>query len=129
MFQFKQIALLFLSLALVLKSFVVPLICLDYEIRKDFIIRNYCVNKNKPEMHCDGKCFLAKRIKAQTEKEEQSALQDFIYKLLEANTFESQQTFTFKNVLEIKDFPGNNYLFIEKLTLDFSSPIFHPPIC
>ncbi|RFS17468.1 hypothetical protein [Emticicia sp. C21] len=127
MFKFKQIGLIFLSLALVVKSFVVPFICLDYEIRKDFIIKNYCVNKNKPELHCDGKCFLAKKINTQTEKEEQSALQNFIYKLIEVNTFESQSYFDFANVIEIKDFSVTNYPFTEKTTIDFSSSFFHPP--
>jgi hypothetical protein len=127
MFRFKQIALLFLSLALLVKSFIVPFICLDYEIRKEFIIKNYCVNKNKPELHCDGKCFLAKKIQAQTDKEEQSALQNFIYKLLEINTFESQSNFSFDNQTEIKDSSVKNYFFAEQTTLEFSSSIFHPP--
>ena len=129
MFQFRQIALTFLSLAMVVKSFVVPFICLDYEIRKDFIIKNYCVNKNRPELHCDGKCFLAKKIQTQTEKEEQSALQNFIYKLLEINTFESRNQFDFDNVVEIKDCSVKNYLLAEKNTLEFSSSVFHPPAC
>ncbi|MFD2523064.1 hypothetical protein [Emticicia soli] len=127
MFQFKQIALVILSLALLVKSFIVPFICLDYQIRKDFIIKNYCVNKNKPELHCDGKCFLAKKIHEQTEKEEQNALQNFIYKLLEVNTFESHSNFDFTNVVDIKDFAVNNYPFAAQTTIDFSSSIFHPP--
>lgn len=127
MFNFRQITLLVLSLSLVVKSFVVPFICLDYELRKDFIIKNYCVNKNRPELHCDGKCFLAKKIKAQTDKEEQAALQNFIYKLLEINSFEGQSTFDFANVVEIKDFSVRNYILSEMTTLDFTSSIFHPP--
>lgn len=127
MFQFRQIALIFLSLAFVVKSFVVPFIFLDYELRKDFIIKNYCVNKDKPELHCDGKCFLAKKIQAQTEKEEQGALQNFIYRLLEINAFETQINFDFTNVVEIKDFSANNYPFAEKTTIDFTSSVFHPP--
>ncbi|WP_337043918.1 hypothetical protein [Emticicia sp. 17c] len=110
-----------------MKSLIVPLICLDYELRKDFIIKNYCVNKNRPELHCDGKCFLAKKIKTETEKEEQSALQNFIYKLLEINSFGNQNSFTFDNVTEISEFPANNYLFTTKATISFSSSIFHPP--
>lgn len=36
-----------------------------------------CENKNRPEMHCNGKCFLAKKLKLadeqlQTKKEKQS---------------------------------------------------------
>jgi hypothetical protein len=127
MFKFKQIALIFLSLAMVVKSFVVPFICLDYELRKEFIIKNYCVNKNKPELHCDGKCFLAKKIQAQSEKEEQNALQNFIYKLLEINTCESQNDFSFDNVIQIKGYSARNYLYKLKFTTESLSAVFHPP--
>ncbi|GAB3522075.1 hypothetical protein [Emticicia fontis] len=127
MFKFKQIALIFLSLALVVKSFIVPFICLDYELRKDFIIKNYCVNRNKPELHCDGKCFLAKKIQAQTEKEERSALQNFIYKLLEINTFESLNNFTFDNVIETKEYSARNYPYKLEFTRESLSSVFHPP--
>jgi hypothetical protein len=42
----------------------------SYEINKAYIIENFCVNKDKPMMNCDGKCFLADKIKAQKEKED-----------------------------------------------------------
>lgn len=39
-----------------------------YFLNKDFIIENFCVNKSKPELACDGKCYLSKQIAAQTEQ-------------------------------------------------------------
>lgn len=35
-----------------------------YEVNKAQIIEEMCVNKDMPEMHCDGKCVLAKKLKA-----------------------------------------------------------------
>jgi hypothetical protein len=32
------------------------------------IANRYCVNKKRPTLHCDGKCFLAQKIKAAEEK-------------------------------------------------------------
>jgi len=33
-----------------------------YELNIDYVIEKYCVNKAKPEMHCDGKCFLNSQL-------------------------------------------------------------------
>lgn len=33
-----------------------------YEINKEYIANNLCENRNKPEMHCNGKCHLRKQI-------------------------------------------------------------------
>jgi hypothetical protein len=41
-----------------------------YQLNKDYIARVLCENRDRPEMHCDGQCFLAKRIKAQQDKQD-----------------------------------------------------------
>lgn len=38
------------------------LLVLNYQVNTDFIIKNFCENTDKPEMHCDGKCHLTKQI-------------------------------------------------------------------
>jgi hypothetical protein len=35
---------------------------LNFQSHKEEIIEEYCVNKDKPEMHCDGNCHLKKKI-------------------------------------------------------------------
>jgi len=42
-----------------------------YHANKDYIARVLCENRDRPELHCDGHCFLAKRLKAQQEKQDQ----------------------------------------------------------
>lgn len=37
-------------------------IWVSFKLNQNFIARELCVNRNKPEMHCNGKCFLAKKI-------------------------------------------------------------------
>ena len=36
-----------------------------YELNQDYIAEFLCINKDKPEMHCNGKCYLKKEIKKQ----------------------------------------------------------------
>ena len=40
-------------------------------LRQDFVITNLCENQNRPELKCDGKCFLTKQLKEQREREDE----------------------------------------------------------
>lgn len=35
---------------------------LYYQLNIDYIIETYCVNKEKPELQCNGKCHLAQQL-------------------------------------------------------------------
>jgi hypothetical protein len=36
---------------------------MEYLARKNFIIENFCINRNKEEMKCNGKCHLKEQVK------------------------------------------------------------------
>lgn len=61
MFKKQHIALLLFALVSI-KTLLVPVVYLDFELRKEHIINNLCENRFKPQLHCDGKCYLAKRL-------------------------------------------------------------------
>lgn len=40
-----------------------PLIPLaEYAVNYNYIVNTLCVNKSKPELHCNGKCYLSKEL-------------------------------------------------------------------
>ncbi len=41
----------------------------EYAINYDYISKTLCINKDKPMMHCNGKCYLMKKIKKQQEND------------------------------------------------------------
>ncbi|MBD2756480.1 hypothetical protein [Spirosoma validum] len=41
-----------------------------YHVNKDYIARVLCENRDKPQLHCDGQCYLAKQLKAQQDKQD-----------------------------------------------------------
>lgn len=41
-----------------------------YHANKDYIARVLCENRDKPQLNCDGKCYLAKQLKAQQDKQD-----------------------------------------------------------
>jgi uncharacterized protein YneF (UPF0154 family) len=45
----------------------------SYQLNKDYIAKVLCINRDKPQMRCNGRCYLAKKIKAQEEREGKAA--------------------------------------------------------
>ncbi|MFN8349752.1 MAG: hypothetical protein U0X91_32430 [Spirosomataceae bacterium] len=62
MFKKHHTALLLFALVSI-KTLLVPVVYLDFELRKEHIIKNLCENRLKPQLHCDGKCYLAKQLR------------------------------------------------------------------
>lgn len=46
-----------------LVSFQQSVIVLHFKLNQSFIEANYCINKDKPQMNCKGKCYLEKELK------------------------------------------------------------------
>jgi hypothetical protein len=91
-----------------------------YEINKDYIAKNLCVNRNKPKMHCNGKCHLMKQLKKEEKKEEVPNIKD----KNEQVQISEKKNFSFLGQNIPDDF--SQYYFIS----NYSKPcfsIFHPP--
>ena len=48
---------------------------MGFELNKQFIATELCVNKDKPEMNCNGKCYLMKKLKQAQDKEQKQERQ------------------------------------------------------
>lgn len=53
----------FLTLLILLQTFSQELLVVDYQVNKARITRLYCVNKARPTLHCNGKCYLAQQLR------------------------------------------------------------------
>lgn len=98
----------------------------DFKINQDFIAKVLCINKETPELQCNGKCQLAKELKkvdtpternAPAQKIEELKLEYFAPKT--KNLYQSRR---------IKLVTSKNIFFKEQLKISlFSEAIFHPP--
>ena len=43
-----------------------------YSLNKTYVANTLCINKQQPQMHCDGKCFLAKEKQNEQKQDQQS---------------------------------------------------------
>jgi hypothetical protein len=65
----KILFVMLLMGAMLAQTFSKSFIVLDYQWNKDYIARVLCVNRNKPEMKCEGKCYLCKKLKKEAGKD------------------------------------------------------------
>ena len=59
-------------------------VLLEYALHKKFIAANLCENRGRPEMKCEGKCYLCKRINKENSKDQEGPGHrvDFKFQLL-----------------------------------------------
>ena len=49
---------------LIVQSASTSLTLINFELQREAITLAFCINKEAPEKHCEGKCYLEKQIKA-----------------------------------------------------------------
>ncbi len=100
---------------------VLPLV--EYVVYQDYIAEFLCVNSNKPELQCDGKCYLMQQITKQNEDKKQNLPQismkeypiGFVY--IMRFVVQKKLSDTSQTTLVYR----NNYHFM------YSDSSFHPP--
>ncbi|MBB5634928.1 hypothetical protein HDF26_002396 [Pedobacter cryoconitis] len=65
--RFTAILLLMCSVSVSLSGLFV---FAGFEMNEGYIAKELCVNKDKPQLHCNGKCYLMKKLKQAEEKEQ-----------------------------------------------------------
>ncbi|MBF9140875.1 hypothetical protein [Hymenobacter properus] len=53
----------FLTALMLLQTLGREVLVLDYQLNKAEITARFCVNKARPQLHCNGKCHLAKQLR------------------------------------------------------------------
>lgn len=53
----------FLTTLLLLQTLGPEMLVLNYQLNKTAITARYCVNKARPQLHCNGKCHLAQQLR------------------------------------------------------------------
>ena len=61
-----------LALAVLSQTMINVGIEVYYQLNKQYISQQLCINKNQPQLHCNGHCYLVKQLKAVEHRERQS---------------------------------------------------------
>ncbi|MBU3027564.1 hypothetical protein Q4603_19275 [Zobellia galactanivorans] len=118
-----RLAPLFLTL-LYLVAMVRPVFpILEFVVNQDYIAEFLCINTDKPELECNGKCYLMQMIKAQeSEKQEnlpQINLSEYPIGFVNIVVVPLKTIFKDRSVTPL--FRADNYCYL------YSFSDFHPP--
>jgi len=58
-----------LILLVLLQTFSREVLVVDFTLNRATITARFCVNKARPQLHCDGKCYFAQQLKKQADRE------------------------------------------------------------
>lgn len=118
-----------LSILLVSVMMYKPILCtwtvVDFALNRDYIATFLCENQDRPELECQGKCFLMTKLKKQiNDSENHMARQLTELSKIELMDVQSITKFHFSNT---------DFITIEGTTrvnvcTGFLAGIFHPPI-
>ena len=110
-----------LAFYLVLKP-LAPL--LDYAVNYDYISKVLCITKDKPQSHCNGKCYLGKEL-AKNESQNDSKTKNSVQKVLDFYVPEAVAKIAVRNELT---FPPLHFNYQADYSYLFLSHIFRPPV-
>jgi hypothetical protein len=119
----KSIAIILVFAGMLVQSFNKAFIVLDYQLNRDFIAKNLCVNKNRPQMHCNGKCHMMKLMKQDEKKDEENPERKMENKFEVFCPSASYTSFEFYYTVIVINYP----VFNENIFSGFQFPFFHPP--
>jgi hypothetical protein len=120
--RYKHLIAILIIFSLALQSFKYYTVLAEFYLNRDYIAKNLCENRNKPQLHCNGKCHLKKQLK----KEEQQQQSN--------NRTNTNETNTLLFCNEVSEYAAadftliKNYTFYSKELLSSYQPsLFRPP--
>ncbi len=108
---------------LLIQTLSTSVIITGFELNRAKITDLFCVNKDKPEMHCNGHCFLEKQIKADKKSHENApkTAPEFISLIFTLS--ENSQCSLFPIFTEVK----HQFSYMLRTYSQYETAIFHPP--
>lgn len=124
--MFKRITVILLLVALISSNFSRFYVYAGFELNRSYIAENLCINKARPWMHCNGKCYFMKKIQQAAENEKKQESKDNLNRL-EVSFFHEPFKLTFTQPV-ILNTPNTTIPFYGyQYSSHYIESIFRPP--
>ena len=120
----KLLAVPIFIIFLFTQTFSKWLIVAEFRLNQDYIAKSLCINRNKPAMHCNGKCQLMKKLAAE---EEQNTSGNNAQTVKITGGLFMQKAPVIALVAYLPDPPSYNRVFIIHASSSPKRSVFHPP--
>lgn len=120
--MFKAILAHILIITSLAANFSQVFIYAGFEMNENYIVSKLCVNRDKPEMHCNGKCYLMRKLK-QAEQKEKSRERETQRSLFQAGVVVEKLSVTHYPTSILRKYQTDLPFHLPQYTTD----IFQPP--
>jgi hypothetical protein len=123
--MFKRCLSILLIVALTAASFQQYVIYAGFELNRDYIAKNLCINRARPWMHCNGKCYFMRKMKQAAENERKQQAKDNLSQV-QVSFFEQTGIVSFLSTLVTQpraDLP----VYRASYSFSFTSSLLQPP--
>ncbi|MDR3697675.1 hypothetical protein [Mucilaginibacter sp.] len=111
-----------LIVAVMSASFSRLFVYAGFELNRNYIATHLCENRDKPWLHCNGKCYFMKKIRQAEEKEKNDERQSQKNLFQEALFGQKAETRFYSHVVQVMQVPNHRF------TLPVADlPIYQPP--
>lgn len=120
----KLLISIFITFTIALRP-ALPLV--DYVVNYDYIVSKLCENKSKPEIMCNGKCYLSKELAQSSQTTSKTDSTKIVTNVLDS--FLDQEKFNF-NLFQLPKLGGFEKVFFQPqfYSSSFTAKVFHPPL-
>ncbi len=113
-----------LLVSLTLQSFYRSIMTMEYEIHLPDYIAN-CINKSRPDLHCNGQCVLMQKIR---DKEKKESKKNFVVYEYSSHYVHKEFSTLIKPITVEEPVEKPLPIYISEYRFEFSNPLFRPPI-
>jgi hypothetical protein len=118
-----------MAMLILVKTTVMVATLIQFRINRTYYAEVLCVNKNRPELACHGKCVLMKRLRVEMEvdqKKDSNKMLTIMERVLESVVYIPIPT-EFPKVTISQDLQISPWNFIDFIASVYAKGIFHPP--
>lgn len=124
--MFKRFTAILLLAALISSNCSLFFVYAGFELNHKYIAENLCINRDKPWLHCNGKCYFMKKIHQAEENEKKQEAKDNLSRL-EVSFFQEPYRITFIEPVILEKNNSTFPRYIYQYSSSYIETIFRPP--
>jgi hypothetical protein len=122
----KRFTIWFLIFAVFAANFSLVFVYVGFNLNRQYIAANLCINRFKPSLHCNGKCYFMRKLKQAEDNDKKQAAKNSSGRE-DVSFFQQQSIISFIEPITLDTlsvaFPASDYQY----TSHYLISIFRPP--
>ena len=122
----KRLTIWLMIFAVFVANFSIAFVYVGFKLNQQYIVQNLCINRFKPSLHCNGKCYFMRKLKQAEDNEKKRAARGSLNRV-EISFFQDPFSISFIEPSIIDKAAINIQTFAYAYRSQYLDTIFRPP--